>query len=388
MKICILGIELSSPNKGCCALGYSFLYMLKKIFIDLGIKEVNYYVIARNSVIYQDILDDFPTLEIVDLKIKDPKFICTFIKIIKKSDYVFDFSEGDSFSDIYGKKRFIINSFLKQLAIFCRTPFIMGPQTYGPFYSKICKIWAKSIINNSNFVFSRDEISTEFIKNLTGKKVYDTTDIAFSLPYFESKRTPDDRVKIGINISGLLWNGGYTRDNQFGLKFDYKKYIIQIIDKIIDQTNYEIHLISHVSDTDSNNIELDNFACEEVKRLYPNILVAPYYQSPIYVKSYISTMDFFIGARMHSTIASFSAKVPTLPFAYSRKFKGLFDKFGYSYVIDATIMDIESAVDITMDYIEKRKSIKEELEEDCILVNKLINDLEKEFKKIICNYKN
>ena len=32
-------------------------------------------------------------------------------------------------------------------------------------------------------------------------------------------------LNIGINVSGLLWNGGYTRNNQFGLKFNYKAYI-------------------------------------------------------------------------------------------------------------------------------------------------------------------
>ena len=46
-------------------------------------------------------------------------------------------------------------------------------------------------------------------------------------------------------------------------------------------------------------------------------------------------MDFFMGARMHATIAAFSAGVPVVPMAYSRKFNGLFsDTLSYSHLID------------------------------------------------------
>ena len=46
-------------------------------------------------------------------------------------------------------------------------------------------------------------------------------------------------------------------------------------------------------------------------------------------------MDFFMGARMHSTIAAFSSEVPVFPMAYSRKFNGLFvDTLQYPYMAD------------------------------------------------------
>ena len=46
-------------------------------------------------------------------------------------------------------------------------------------------------------------------------------------------------------------------------------------------------------------------------------------------------MDFFMGARMHSTIGAFSARVPVFPMAYSRKFNGLFeDTLNYPYMCD------------------------------------------------------
>ena len=41
------------------------------------------------------------------------------------------------------------------------------------------------------------------------------------------------------------------------------------------------------------------------------------------MKYFISQCDFFIGARTHSTIASFSMEVPTITIAYSNKAWGI-----------------------------------------------------------------
>ena len=38
-----------------------------------------------------------------------------------------------------------------------------------------------------------------------------------------------DRIMIGLNISGLLFNGGYTHNNMFGLRTDYHELIDSII---------------------------------------------------------------------------------------------------------------------------------------------------------------
>ena len=67
--------------------------------------------------------------------------------------------------------------------------------------------------------------------------------------------------------------------------------------------------------------------------------MAPFALDPIEIKSYIAGMDFFMGSRMHSTIAAFSSEVPVVPMAYSRKFNGLFiDTLQYPYIIDLKSM--------------------------------------------------
>ena len=61
-------------------------------------------------------------------------------------------------------------------------------------------------------------------------------------------------------------------------------------------------------------------------------------------KSYISSLGAFTGARMHATIAAFSSGVPTVPFAYSKKFAGLYGSLGYDFIVDARELDTPEAV--------------------------------------------
>ena len=68
-------------------------------------------------------------------------------------------------------------------------------------------------------------------------------------------------------------------------------------------------------------------------------------------------MVVFIGSRMHSTIASFSSGVVTIPISYSRKFEGLFGSLDYSYVINAKKETTESAYELVMKYIENQSSL-------------------------------
>ena len=62
---------------------------------------------------------------------------------------------------------------------------------------------------------------------------------------------------------------------------------------------------------------------------------------------------------MHATIAAFSTGVITIPFAYSRKFKGLYDDIGYPHYIDGTKLSTEDAVEQTIKIIEKQTKYSE-----------------------------
>ena len=70
-------------------------------------------------------------------------------------------------------------------------------------------------------------------------------------------------------------------------------------------------------------------------------------------------MDFFVGARMHATIAAISSGVATVPFSYSRKFEGLYYNLQYKYIVSARNINTEEALDHTFEWLSRISELKE-----------------------------
>ena len=77
------------------------------------------------------------------------------------------------------------------------------------------------------------------------------------------------------------------------------------------------------------------------------------------IKGVIGLCDFFIGSRMHACIAALSQGIPTVAVAYSPKFKGVFDSIGTGdMVIDATSVDMETAIEAICNHFQKYEHLK------------------------------
>lgn len=74
----------------------------------------------------------------------------------------------------------------------------------------------------------------------------ESIDVAFRLPFERQTRTPDGRIRFGLNVSGLLYAGGYTGKNQFGIKGDYRAMIDQIVAGLLARGDTEVVLVPHV----------------------------------------------------------------------------------------------------------------------------------------------
>ena len=54
-------------------------------------------------------------------------------------------------------------------------------------------------------------------------------------------------MRVGLNVSGLLMSGGYTRKNEFGLTMDYPGLVRDILRHFrAHPDGCEIHLVPHV----------------------------------------------------------------------------------------------------------------------------------------------
>lgn len=374
MNILLMGLEFKIGNKGCEALSYSFAGILKRISKNLNIKlELTALVYSPTPQVVK--ITDELEVRCINVKFKDMKFWISYLSEIKKCHLVIDFTMGDSFSDIYGVKRFFKTSIFKQIALIYRKELILGPQTYGPYENKLCRLWGKSIISKSRYVFTRDKISLDYVQNLCNCTAYEVTDIAFELPYKQLQCDKDGLIHIGFNPSGLLWAGGYSKNNQFGLSVEYKDYCIKLLSMLCDNDKYIIYLIPHVWDNDLTKTENDLAVCYMLKELFPKTTVVSDLNTAMDVKSVIASMDIFIGARMHATIAALSSGVVTIPFSYSRKFQGLFTSLNYPYIVAAQHISIESAIELTIRWINDYRTIHENV----IQSNELIKKKQEEF---------
>lgn len=360
MKIGLMGFDFMSPNKGCEALTYSFVNMLLECIDDkIEIINFSYGNLGRFPEKYKSV-----KFTVRRPQIKNPVDWLRLKREMSELDMIFDVTFGDGFSDIYGKMWNVTTDMLKEFAIKSGTPLILLPQTYGPYKDPKLKKWAEHIVKKCSFAYSRDTASAVEMNKMCGNKVEVLTDMAFALPYNKSEYLVDhNKINVGINVSSLLWDSAYAKDNKFGLNTEYKEFITKLIQELLNFGRYRIHLIPHVIDAENyESAENDVRACDAVKKMFNNddVICAPAFENPVDAKSYIANMDAFVGARMHATIGAVSAGVATIPFAYSKKFKTMFGNLGYKYVIEAQSAETNESLRQTLEWIKGYRALAEE----------------------------
>lgn len=269
----------------------------------------------------------------------------TFYAAVRRCDLIVDIGGGDSLSDIYGWKRFAKMHLQKYLVLLSGRPLVLAPQTVGPFKSRLYGAIAAFSIRRAVIIATRDAGSVRALREMgVPNPVIEASDVALRLPFTPPAARKAGPVRVGLNVSGLLVSGGYTRNNMFGLRMDYPELMRRIISGFLQHPDTcEVHLVAHVIASGQNALEDDLRACRDLAAEFPGVRVAPAFETPSDAKSYIAGLDFFMGARMHACIAAFSAGVPVIPMAYSQKFAGLFGSLGYDHTVDCTT---ESAEDI------------------------------------------
>jgi polysaccharide pyruvyl transferase WcaK-like protein len=272
-------------------------------------------------------------------------------------DLVLDIGAGDSFADIYGARRFLMIALSKARALASGKPLVLSPQTFGPFERPWARRIARQLIARARLVATRDALSTAYLAQIGhAGPILEATDVALRLPFRPAQRD-GARVRAGVNVSGLLFHGGYTRDNMFGLAADYPALMRSLVARLAARPGVEVHLVGHVL-PGPDNLEDDEAAARLIAAETPGVVVAPRFRSPSEAKSYISGLDFFCGARMHACIAALSSGVPVAPMAYSRKFAGLFGTLGYAEGVDLRTQDADGAVAAVERAFENRDALR------------------------------
>ncbi len=313
-----------------------------------------------------------------------------FLRTLAQSEFVGDIRGGDSFSDIYGRRRLFFGSLptIAALLIGCRV--ILLPQTIGPFQRRWARWLARWTLSRATLIYARDRESLDTARSLLddeeqNRSVRLSPDVAFSLQPIEPKPwgieppLPADRQEpvMGLNVSGLLYMGGYTGNNMFNLQCDYKEMIDRLGDQLLEHTPARLLLIPH---TFGSSAQTDAPACrqlwERLSARYPgrvHLAEGDYDQNE--VKAVIGQCDFFMGSRMHACIGALSQNIPTVGLAYSRKFRGVFDSVGVAdAVVDLRrVASAEEVLETCLNIYDKRSFWAERLKDRIALARRQLD---------------
>lgn len=171
-----------------------------------------------------------------------------------------------------------------------------------------------------DLILARETLTYNMLKSKGLNNVKLCADPAFTMEK-EELDLPEDWLEgntIGINFSPLIWER-----NKFS-----QVAVRDLIHYILNTTDLTIALTPHVIQDGNNDYEILYKYFEEFKKT-GRVILLPDTLNAMQYKGYIARMRFFIGARTHATIASYSNCVPTMVLGYSVKSKGIAkDLFG------------------------------------------------------------
>lgn len=421
LRICLLGVTFKTRNLGVGALTAGTLRCIfhrfpqaKIFFLDYGKQSPDcsfesegrripiQTVLMRFSVKFY-LANNIVLLILMSLGLKLVPFAKLRRKLIAKNDclrcihqadMIGSMAGGDSFSDIYGLGRFLYVSLPQLLVLLMGKKLLLLPQTLGPFEGLLAKRIARYILKRAEVIYSRDQAGLTSARALVGgnhkaEKLRFCYDVGFvvdsvvpahmDLSGLPVKQAQDSCI-VGLNVSGLLFMGGYSRNNMFGLKTDYRELVYQIIELLIGEKNAVVMLVPHVFGG-TEHPESDSVVCEKIyealKAKYRRNLYfvrGNYDQSEI--KHIIGLNEFFIGSRMHACIAALSQCIPAVAIAYSDKFAGVMRTVGMeSFVADLRRLgknEILTAVGLAY---EQRGLVRRQLEHKMPEVKETVLDL-------------
>ena len=421
LKVCLLGATFSTSNMGVGALTEGTIQSVihqfpdaEIILLDYGTEGLTYNIqIDKRNVPIQLINMRFSKKVYLKNNIALLIFLSLVLKLIPfqkiknklisnnfylnqifESDIVASIAGGDSFSDIYGLRRYLYVSLPQLLVLSLGKKLILLPQTLGPFNLKLTSIIARYILNRARIIYSRDYTGLRETKALleydgNPEKLRFCYDVGFVVnPVRPGKidlggLREQSEVKaplIGLNVSGLLYMGGYTENNMFGLRIDYRKFVNDLIDFLIQKKNANIILIPHVFGSQEHK-ESDSVVSEIIfnslhSKYKDRIFVARGNYNQNEIKYIIGLCDFFIGSRMHACIAALSQNIPAVAIAYSKKFYGVMETIGVEFLVaDPRKMEKEEILNMISETYSQRDLIRKQLEQKIPEVKRTVLNL-------------
>ena len=394
MSSCVLGASLDVGNRGVRALAVSTARLLSRV--QPGERISFHYghpvngsrrlpnsgntleILVRNcrmslkSAPSEHILVILALALLYRIGLRSPARRNPWLRSLLDAEFIGDIRGGDSFSDIYGFRRFFVGSLPLLTVALLGREYTLLPQTYGPFKTAASRRLAQLLLRRADRIVTRDRNCAALVEQLCGRVPMFCPDVAFTLEPVRPATVAmapaeldldGNRFVIGVNVSGLLYMGGYTGRNMFGLRTEYKELIDRLIEHLLSTTDATIVLVPHVFGSEQEQ-EASSLLLETANARHPGrvfSIAQPLTEQEI--KWVIGRTHFFIGSRMHACIAALSQFVPAAGLAYSDKFLGVFESAGVGEaMIDLRTADVGDVLTRTSVALQSRAQMKERLQ--------------------------
>ncbi|MGX7724530.1 polysaccharide pyruvyl transferase family protein [Rhodococcus sp. 5G237] len=310
-RILVLWADQNSTNLGVQALAAGTRQLARRLAPEASVEFLSYGGIGGS-----------PRLGLKSIVGASIGGSSTLTRFLSQFDLVIDTGAGDSFADIYGMRRHVEMSLLRNLVSRLGIPLVMGPQTVGPFEHKMATALASWSIRNAALVIGRDSVSVNTARRIHSGVITHGSDVVFLI----EQPTDKCRHDVILNVSGLLWNENPHVDAVY-----YRSVVTRLVASI-KESGHELTLLAHVLDSD--NADNDMVAIRELQKSTGEDFRVVQPTDLDHARAEISGANVLIASRMHAALNALSTGVPAIPWAYSRKFEPLLADLGWEYYFD------------------------------------------------------
>jgi polysaccharide pyruvyl transferase WcaK-like protein len=311
MKVLVLWADHASANLGVRVLAEGTQKLVSEAFPDASFEFQDFTAPVDVAMLR--------TAEVVKGSLGLPSLLASYLD---QFDVVVDTGAGDSFTDIYGRDRFVRRSQAHRIAHRSRGSFVLGPQTIGPFNTFLGRRVAARSLSKVDTILVRDSTSAEYAKRLFGRTAITATDVVFALDVPPVSRSRD----VVVNASGLLWNENPHVDHVW-----YREQTHELVTELL-ASGRQVTVLAHVLDNPTQDNDMIAVAALEGRFEGAIEIVVP--DNLRTARQAIASASAVVGARMHACLNALSVGVAAVPWAYSRKFAPLMDDLGWRQAID------------------------------------------------------
>lgn len=288
-----------------------------------------------------------------------PRSLKLIVEAYNQADLVLSEPGGFIYSSGRGIS-LVITIYSIALAIFCKKPVYILPQSIGP----LKRAWERKIVrwllNRVRIVMVREPISLRLLQDIGANKnnIQLVPDMAFAMPTSDRAIGAQWLNDLGLSIDkkwpllGMTVINWGEQHTGFEQQADYEKACAGAIKWFIDNTGGKVILFPQVigpylsQDDRIPARRIADLLSEQASSLF---LVDQ--QLPVeLLKSIYSWMNILIGTRMHSIIFSLSEGVPVIMIGYLHKTRGMAEMIG----IEEWFIDIRQVVgDVLIERLSK-----------------------------------